>query len=166
MSQKVEIKKVGDWNLMDRLTNVMKHDIGDTLETEMKQIGLEGEAKAVSHIKNQDLSWKPYKDNKYSESKSRRGLSDKMLVATSDYFNAITSWAKGLSAYSGVRRRVKNRDGDYIDVIAAVQEYGSKKGGVEARPLWRPVYKEMLSWIKQRNIEKRVLDSLKNRTGK
>jgi hypothetical protein len=118
----------------------------------LKRWGLKAEGIAKGHISSQDLGWQALKAETISK-KVRAGFSENILVQSSDYFQAITSWvdtAEG-KAFAGVRRSAKNAQGDEIGMIARVHEFGSDSGVIPARPLWKPTYDEAMEWFKTSN---------------
>jgi len=148
---------------MSNLHNNIVEEIG---KATAKNVRL-AEDTVRGHLRSQDLSWKPLSPD-YAEAKARtragkrsyfrgarRGrraarrkggkrLSEKTLIATSQYFNSITS--EIISPYEagvGVARRKRYKGGEKIANIALVHEYGSKDGKIPARPLWRPTADEI-----------------------
>lgn len=140
------LKKTGDWGKIGRLIA----NIGDVMEESRNEAlsawALKAEALAKGHMSRQDLGWKAL-DPKTISAKIRKGQSENILIATSDYFQAITSWHDKEGAYAGVTKEVRNSDGDVIADIAALHEYGSESGKLPARPLWQPVYAEAMKWF-------------------
>lgn len=166
------------FDVVNNAINNLSRDIQKINLIEMQRIGLQAEKKAVMHLRNQDLNWKPlserYKKRKTGErSRTRKDggqgkrlkkLSDKILIATSSYLQAITSWATKDVAYVGVKRGVKNADGQEIGNIAKIHEYGSIARNIPARPLWKPVYDEMQKEIRNRpSFGARFVEYFKNK---
>lgn len=144
MAAPLNIKKTGDWNAVAGMLNGLQKEIEIAAQQTTMQIGLHAEGLARKHMTNQDLGWQELKARTITV-KSKRGGSDLILVDTSSYFQAITSWfdkAKGI-AYVGIKKTVKNEDGEEIADIAKVHEYGSVVRNVPARPLWQPTENEM-----------------------
>ena len=145
-------KKIGSGSPDDPWSNVAAAIANIGLEMEkakgiaLKQWGLHAEALAKKHMSTQDMGWEELKPATLA-AKIRKGQSENILIATSDYFQAITSWTDKEAAYAGVKKGVKDREGNVIADIAAVHEYGSKSGEIPARPLWQPVYKETMEWF-------------------
>ena len=114
-------------------------------------------------MSNQDLGWVALQPETMA-AKLRKGYSNNILVASSDYFQAITSFApKGTDVvYAGIKKSAKNSEGSDIADIAKVHEYGSLTGNIPARPLWGPTLKEVLKWLPSSNtnpakiFEKRI----------
>ena len=50
-------------------------------------------------------------------------------------------------AYAGVKKTAKGKDGEEIADVAATHEFGSRSGGIPARPLWQPVFAETMDWF-------------------
>lgn len=142
------MQKVGDWDKVGLLLANLAKEMEIARQLSLQRWGLKAEQIATKHISSQDLGWKPL-DPKYLADKVRKGLSENILVATSDYFQAIQSWVdkKTATAYAGVKKQVLNSEGEVIADIAAVHEFGSKSGKIPARPLWQPTFKETVDWF-------------------
>ena len=101
------------------------------------------------------------------EAKIKKGESENILVATSTYFQSITSYVKGNTAYAGVKReaRYTGKDGsEEIAKIAAIHEYGSESGNIPKRELWKPSLEETLQWtVDNNNPVKIFLDRIKRK---
>ena len=82
------------------------------------------ERAAIKHISNQDLGWAPLKQFTLDE-KKEKGYSLSTLVRTGTYFQNITSYTRGRTAYAGVKRQVVTEDGKSVADIAKLHEYGS-----------------------------------------
>lgn len=132
------IKKEGDWKAVDIFLSDLKVEMQKARKQSLMRFGLRAEKIALEHISRQDLSWDPLSEQ-YKKFKADNGLSTDILVATSSYFQAITSWVDRTTAYAGVKRGAKNKDGEDVANIARILEYGEHK-----RPLWQPTYKEAL----------------------
>lgn len=98
----------------------------------------------VKHIQNQDLHWAKL-NPRYLESKRRRRLSTAILIATSEFMQSITTQMSSdkLSAFVGVLRNAKRKDGEPGVLIAELHEFGSKARNIPARPLFRPTFAEI-----------------------
>lgn len=171
------MQKFGFENAQKAVSNMVR-DIEIINTIELKRIGLQAEKKAVLHLRNQDLNWKPlserYRKRKTGERSRTRNdggrdrrfkkMSEKILIATSSYLQAITSWVQKETAYIGVKRGVKNKDGQEIGNIAKIHEYGSIARNIPARPLWKPTFEEMQSEIKNRpSFAQRYVQYYKNK---
>lgn len=151
------------------------------------RIGLYGHRKAILHIRNQDLGWRPLNHN-YALFK-RRIRRDKMYILTNSLRSNITYWKKVKSFNSGVDTifigvpnsfrptsanisygRGKKR-GVYIHTFhpnyVKMMELGSTKNNQPARPLWKPVLKEVEKFVasdssgKNAAIAKSILNHLR-----
>lgn len=138
------MQKIGDWEKVGLMIANLGAEMKKARELSLKAWGLKAESFALKHMRDQDLSWQPLNPH-YLASKIRKGYSENILIATSDYFQAINSWVEDDTAYAGVKKTVTNSDGDVIADIAAVHEFGA--GGIGARPLWQPVFKETMDWF-------------------
>jgi phage gpG-like protein len=146
------MKKTGNWGQVNKIVNHLSGDINKGTQVALKQVGLKAESIAVKHIKNQDLEWEDL-DEDYKERKGKKGLSTKTLVSTSDYMNSITSNSDGKTAFAGVKKDVKSKDGTEIISIAAVHEFGTDN--IPKRELWKPTFEETLQWV----IDKKVFQT-------
>lgn len=151
----------GDWNKVQRLlsglASKIKAEMGKTTAESLQLI----EKTAVGHIDKQDLPWPPlsrayarYKERtrsgKWRRRRSKTGranprsLSEKTLIATGAYRQAITSYQTSVySGEVGVSRHEAYDDGEKIVNIAAVHEMGTRDKRIPARPLWEPTAKEL-----------------------
>ena len=151
----------GDWNkvqrLLGRLASRIKAEMSKTTAESLQLI----EKTAVSHIDKQDLPWRPlsrayaiYKKRTRSGKWRRkrlkggktnpRSLSEKILVATGTYRQAITSYQTGIySGEVGVSRHERYDDGGKVVNIGTVHEMGTRDRRIPARPLWDPTAKEI-----------------------
>lgn len=157
---KGNFKKVGDWNRATRLCNNIGGDIDKVTKTVLRQIGLKTERLVVKYIKSQPGSWKPL-DETYKERKIKQGYSPMMLIRTSDYFQKINSHFDEVNkqVFVGVKKGVKNKEGDDLVEIGAVLEYGRKSDKDGGRPHFRPIHKRMNRVIRRNDIfNKSVLD--------
>lgn len=139
-------RKIGDWDKVGRITHDLAKDMEDAREESLKKWGLKAEGTAKKHMGTQDLGWTSLKPATIS-AKVRKGYSENILIATSDYFQAITSWVGKGTAYVGVTKHATDSDGTKIADIAAVHEFGSKGAGIPKRPLWKPTFKETVKWF-------------------
>jgi len=159
---------IGDWNrVTDRLGNIgrrIKDSCGDAMSEGIALI----EKTVVKHIDNQDLDWPPLSD-KYARYKERtrsgkwrrkrrkagksspRRLSEKMLIATGAYRNAITSHKiSPFHGEVGVSRQEAYDDGEKIANIGQIMEEGTRDGRIPARPHWEPSAEAVESKIEKR----------------
>lgn len=153
---KMKVTKIGDFKNVVRKMEALPTAVQAGAEIALRQTTLKGEQIAVKHIKNQDLNWVALSKN-YQLQKFKKGLSDKILVATSSYMQAITSYTEKGLGWVGVKKGVYSKDSDGKNIeelanIALTLEYGSKKRNVKARPLWRPTLRELQAWIKSSGV--------------
>lgn len=142
------VRKTGDWGKVALLIGNLSKEMRHASVTSLRQFGLKAEGTAKKHMSNQDLGWAALKPATLA-AKLRNGQSENILIATSSYFQSITSWVdeKDMTAYAGVKKLAKNSEGDVIADIAAVHEYGSQSGIIPARPLWHPTFGETVKWF-------------------
>lgn len=143
------VKKTGDWQKVRNITNVLKAMLKDAQKKCLMRWGLKAEGLAKGHISAQDLGWKPLKAKTVAV-KIKAEHSENILVMTSSYFQAITSYVKGDTVYAGVKKGTKTSNMDLV-FIAAVHEYGSVSRNIPARPLWKPVFNETMVWQAAKN---------------
>lgn len=140
-------KKVGDWEKVERMVKAIKPEMVAAKNQALSRWGLKAEGIAKKHISMQDLNWKPLKPETLA-AKLRKGLSENILVATSTYFQSITSWADlpNNTVYAGVKKEARDKEGNVIANIAAVHEFGSLSGNIPKRELWHPTFQEVMAW--------------------
>lgn len=141
----MSVKKTGNWDKVRNMVRNMKAEAQAAQQDCLVRWGLKAEGIAVSHISAQDLNWKPLKKATIS-AKIRKGQSEDILVATSTYFQNITSYVVKNTAYAGVKREVQYSEGTAVWEIARLMEYGSKSGAIPARKLWQPTFEEAMAW--------------------
>jgi hypothetical protein len=151
----MSFKKVGDWGKVTFLIGQLEEELTRAQLLSLKRFGLKVEAVAKTHISRQDLKWEALKPV-YLARKVKQGMSENTLVATSSYFNSITSFVMLDSVYAGVRKEAKNKTGQNLADIAAVHEYGSKSGNIPARPLWKPTFQEVIIWHIKNNTPETI----------
>jgi hypothetical protein len=163
----MSLEKFGDWNIAMNLAANMEKDIKHSNRVALMQLASRAEAMAVKFMRDQTLPWKKLSE-KYLERKERQGLSDKILIATSTYFQSITSIinSTGTKSFAGVMRKQKNKEGQYVSDIAKVLEYGSIKRGIPPRKFWTVVYRDMRKFlIAEKIFAAEAVKAMKNRTG-
>lgn len=149
------VKKTGDWATVKQLIASLGGEMKIAREQSLMRWGLKAEAIAKQHISNQDLGWKPLKA-RYLAGKIRQGYSNNILVRTGTYFRNITSYVVKDSAYAGIKRGLKDAEGNDTVSIAKVHEYGSLSGRIPARPLWKPTFIEVFEWHRKSNQPARI----------
>lgn len=148
----MKASKIGNWDTVTRMVRGLEADMLQASHSCLTKWCLKAEATAKLHMSAQDLNWTPLNPD-YLQDKIRQGLSENTLIATSDYFQAITSYVSPMArgnnptGWAGVKKAVLNADGEVIADIAKVHEYGSRVRNIPARPLWQPTYAETVSWI-------------------
>lgn len=143
--------KIGNWVGMANVAANLEGDFREAMKKGLMKVGLKAEGIAVKHLQKQDLDWEALKERTI-KSKEARGTSGKILIDSSDYMQSITSFVKDNTAFAGVKKDAKNKEGDVIASIAAVHEFGSVKNNIPARPLWAPTNKETEEWMKKEQI--------------
>ena len=142
-------KKIGDWNKVKLLCSIIGEEMQKSEQLCLQRFGLKAEALAKTHLSLQDLKWTALKPATIAR-KVRNGHSENILIQTSTYFQSITSWVEGETAYVGVKKTARS-GGEDLANIARVQEFGSKSRNIPARPLWKPVWDEAMVWVVKHN---------------
>jgi hypothetical protein len=134
----------GDW---DRLQNILrqaspnlKKESRRTIGRQLKKI----EAKILGHLDKQDLEWQEL-SGPYEKKKERKGLSPDILRATNQmYSNITTDQPSDFVGAVGVKRGVKEKNGQDVTDIALIHEQPEDDGTkIPARKLWKPTYEEV-----------------------
>jgi hypothetical protein len=139
------MRKTGNWNGISRLISTMPDTLADARRLSLRRWSLKAEGVAKGHMSAQDLGWTALKA-KTVAAKLKEGKSELILIATSSYFQSITSWSTDDTALAGVKKGTRGKDGQIIDVVAAVHEFGSPSKNIVARPLWQPTLEETMRW--------------------
>jgi hypothetical protein len=142
------VTRTGNWRGVSRFLGTLPTTLEEARQLSLRRWSLKAEALAKGHMNAQDMGWTPLAA-KTVAAKLRRGESELILIATSSYFQAITSWTVDGKALVGVRRGTVGRDGQLIDVVARTHEFGAKN--IPARPLWKPVLDETMRWHNANN---------------
>lgn len=145
------LTRIGDWTRAGNLVNALRNEAIKSREIALKRMGLSAEKIAKQHISSQDLKWAPLNAD-YKAAKVRKGMSENILVATSSYFQQITSWTADGTVYVGVKKVARNKSGQELANIAAVHEYGSTTANIPARPLWRPTLSDLKAAIAKNQV--------------
>ena len=141
---------IGDWAGALRTVQALAIEAEKARKMSLQRFGLKAEALAKKHMNAQDLEWAELKPSTIA-AKARKGLGNKILIATSSYFQAITSWTDEDTAFIGVTKNKKGKDGQLLADVARVHEFGSLSGSIPKRELWSPVLKETLEWHEKNN---------------
>lgn len=145
------LNRIGDWERVGNLVANINKEMVAARDLSLKRFGLKVEAVAKGHMSSQDLGWTPLKPLTVAR-KLSKGQSEDILIATSTYFQSITSWVDGDSVMAGVKKAAYSDDGKTeLADIAAVHEFGSKSGKLPARPLWTPTFEEVIAWHLKNN---------------
>lgn len=144
-------RKIGEWERVGRLVRDMGPNMALARKRSLMRFGLKAEKIAKEHISSQDLGWAPLSP-RYLFKKVSAGHSHLILIATSSYFQSITSWVETDTALIGVKKGVlaadgRNSQGD----IAFDLEFGVPEMNLPARPLWKPTFDETLRWHYEKN---------------
>lgn len=141
------VEFTGDWircmKALDNLANKTKSEMGKKIGRSILKI----EAKVQAHMNDQDLGWDEL-DAAYAARKAAAKnprLSPDTLRATNRMYDNITTRQNDdFSGSVGVRRGVKNDDGEDVTDIAIIHEQPDNDGKIiPARKLWEPTYNEV-----------------------
>lgn len=146
----MSVRRTGNWNGISRLMGTLPQTLAEARQLSLRRWSLKAEGLAKGHMSAQDLGWTTLKA-KTVAAKLKKGQSELILIATSSYFQAITSWTTTDKALVGVRRSVRGRDGQLIEAVARTHEFGSPSKNIVARPLWQPVLRETMRWHLRNN---------------
>lgn len=144
------MKKIGNWRGVSRLMGTLPQTLAESRQLSLRRWSLKAEGFAKGHMHYQDLGWTPLKA-KTLAAKLKEGKSELILIATSSYFQSITAWVNQDTALVGVKKGVKGKEGQVLDEVARVHEYGSSAKNIPARPLWQPVLEETMRWHQRNN---------------
>jgi hypothetical protein len=134
----------GDWDklkrVLDQASPNIKKESRRAIGRQLKRI----EAKVLGHIDSQDLGWAALNE-KYAARKGAKGLSPDILRATNQmYSNITTDQPNAYEGACGVKRGVKEKNGQEVTDIALIHEQPKDDGKkIPARKLWKPTYEEM-----------------------
>lgn len=161
----LEVRRIGDWTKAKLVTSTMKDTIKASADPGFSKLALKGESLMRRYIVRQPSSW-PSLNPRYRQAKIRAGKSDKTLVRTSSMLHSIKGFSANQKAYIGIKRQVKNTDGESVANIAAIMENGSKARNIPRRPFVRPVYSHLVREIQNKRLFERLLrNNLKRKYG-
>jgi len=146
----MSMRKTGNWTGISRLMGTLPQTLEDARRLSLRRWSLKAEAVAKAHMSAQDLGWTALK-SKTVAAKLKKGQSELILIATSSYFQSITSWATTDKALAGVKKGTVGKDGQIVDVVARTHEFGSSTKNIPARPLWKPTLDETMRWHHRNN---------------
>ena len=140
----------GDWEKvlkkLDTAANKVKRGVSRTLRKEL----LDVESVVLGHMDDQDLGWnktaplnKEYAKRK--EAAQSPKLSPDILRATNRMYKNITTHQQDdFTGSVGVKRGVKNKDGEDVTDVALIHEQPDDDGTIiPARKLWEPTFNEV-----------------------
>lgn len=146
----MSMRRTGNWGGIGRLISTLPQELEAAKRLSLRRWSLKAESLAKGHMSAQDLGWTPLKAKTVAR-KLREGKSELILIATSSYFQAITSWVDNDKALVGVKKGTRGKDGQLLDVVARTHEFGAPSKNIPARPLWTPTYNETMKWHKANN---------------
>ena len=140
------VKRTGDFKKALNFFEGLNSNLIKAEKKILTIVSAKSEQLAVDRIKSQPSEWKSLSPS-YYQWKISKGYSEKTLIKTGSYFQAITSGTVGLVGYAGVPKTAINKGGESVANIAAVHEYGSVKMNITARPVWQIVHRQMISFV-------------------
>lgn len=143
--------RIGRWDAARYLTSNIGNDINAANTIALRKISLKAERIMVKYILSQPSVW-PALSPTYLEQKKRKGLSNKTLIASSSMYGSIKPFSNDKIAFAGLKRKVKNKDGEELANIAAIMEFGSKRRNIKPRPFIAPTYQAVLRWMNKNKI--------------
>ena len=144
----MSVRKIGDWNLVNFATRNLSDDMQAASKIALRRIGSETEKRVVKRIVSQPSEWQPLK-GQYLQRKEKEGYSNKILIQTGAMLQSITTDMQYPRVFTGVKRGARNKEGGDLVNIAAVHEFGSQKRNIPARPMFGPIYREMIKKIQE-----------------
>ena len=140
------VRRTGDFGKALKVFENLNTNLIQAEKKILAVVALKAEQLAVDRIKSQPSEWKSLSPS-YYQWKVSKGYSEKTLIKTGSYFQAITSGTVGLVGYAGVPKTARNKEGESVANIAAVMEYGSVKRNITARPVWQVVHRQTIQYI-------------------
>lgn len=141
----------GNWDEVEQDLKMLNHSLKHNVQIATAQNAEIVRKGLVKHIQNQDMGWDKLSE-KYKLQKKKKGLSTAILIATSTLLQSITTKLSTdkLSAFVGLLRTGKRKDGEDPVLIGEIHEFGSKKRNIPSRPLFRPTLAERKNEVVKR----------------
>ncbi len=111
-----EFERIGNWRGANGVVINLRQVIHEACIEATQKLGLKAEGLAKKHIQSQDLGWAANAP-KTIAAKARKGQSNLIYVATSTYFQSITSWNDGTTAYVGVSKKVSQTFSNDFNIL-------------------------------------------------
>lgn len=125
---------------LKEFTRVLEESVFPAVVAEAQAIGVEMRDDIRRRIEEQEFDHVPL-DPEYKRSKERKGLDERILIATKDYLNGITTDVvmdgQRAEIQVGVEDREHEPSGLPLHKLAAIHEFGTST--IPARPVWRPM---------------------------
>jgi len=140
----------GDWakglRALDNLANKVKDQTGKKIAQGVKKV----ERKVLDHMDKQDLDWDELSPAYAKRKEEKRQSPDKLRASNQMYSNITTHQADDFTGAVGVKRGVKNQDGEDITDVAIIHEQPDNDGKkIPARKLWEPTFDEVKDELPQ-----------------
>lgn len=148
----ITVRFEGPWEAVTKLLKDVDKVMAEASLEAARKSGLMAESIAKKKLGGQTENWAPLQE-RTKKRKEKKGQSDAILIATSQYFQTITTWDDGKKrVLVGVKRTARTREGEPLAEVAAVHEYGSRIRNIPARPLWGPTVKELAIQLRRRSL--------------
>lgn len=129
----------------ERIVNfveIFEAQVVDIAAEELEAAAKRYSAEVRGIIRNQSYNHVPL-NQAYLESKKKKGLDPRILIATADYVNKIKAKrvkgaGKEVSYRVGPPMGIHKPSGLPYKTLARIHEFGSDDGRIPARPVWRP----------------------------
>jgi hypothetical protein len=170
------IDRFGKWQIARSIAENMGKEIPRELYVALNRVGLQAEKEMVKYIKNQQgvggtPPWAALSEKYLAQKKKAKGISNKILIASTTMLQSITTVPGFPSVFVGVKRGKvdpgpSGEGKEDVANIAAIMEFGSKARGVPARPFIRPVMDHINDQLKNNNLfGHHIVEYLKKKYG-
>lgn len=135
------VYKIGEWDRAVRAARRLKVVAPAVLSTEMLNWARGTRDDLVNNLKQQKFDHAELHPETKRRKKAAGHDPDKKLIATGDYVNAIKVLPMGPYMWQvGITKNATNRRGVSLTTVGMVNEFGSARQNIPARPHWRPTY--------------------------
>ena len=95
-------------------------------------------------IYNQEYDWEPLSE-RWLNFKEENGFDERVYIQTGEAVRKIRAWEdKNGNWHYGPRPNARHHSGLMLWQLFRVLEYGSEAANIPARPVWRPVWRELV----------------------
>jgi hypothetical protein len=134
----IEVKLLGEWKDVKRTFTLLPTFAKKLRENVADAIANRYYEELVGHFKNQDLPLRPLNEW-YRQWKEKKGLDTRILIASGEMMGAIQLYNRGPGErFVGIKGGKKHRrSGLDVAFLALIHEYGTGRGSMQARPVYR-----------------------------